>query len=319
MASAITLRKFRGHNGLHVLAVLVAGIYIRGWSRRRGRPGAPSAARHAGFFAGLLLIVVALATPIDTLGEHSFAMHQVQHLLLAGLGPLLFMVAAPQSLLLAGTPEPVQRLVGALLESGTARGFSHMFASPTGSVLFFTITLYFWHLPPVHNQAVLDTGTHYAMHVTMLLAGFLFFWRVFDPRPAPVGTTYGVRLAMAWFVTSVGVPLGAYLALKSRPLYSAYDFTGRPWGLSAMQDETLGGLIMWIPGGVVYALALLIVIRLWNAREERTDRWRRRGLPARPEGAAGTGNRSLVLGLTAIVATVFAAVIAVAALNLVVH
>ena len=302
-----------------LLGFAVAAVYVAGWWKRRGRSGAPSPLRHASFFAGLATILSALLTPLDTLGEHSFAMHQVQHLLLAGVGPLLFMLATPQNLLVAGTPEVCRAaLLAPLLRSGTAHGLARMIGSPTASVVLLVSTIYFWHIPSVHNFSVIDSPTHYAMHVTMLLAGFVFFWRVFDPRPAPLGASYGVRITMGWFATSAGMPLGAYLALKSRALYPAYDWTGRPWGLNALQDETLGGLIMWIPGGVVYALVLLIVIRLWSAREERSELLRRRGFAPDSGRSLRSRNRALVLGLSAVVFVVFASVIAIGSLNLII-
>lgn len=299
-----------------LLGCLVALVYAAGWWKRRERSGTPSAWRHASFFAGLAAMLAALVTPLDTLGEHSFAMHQVQHLLLAGVGPLLFTLAAPQQLLVAGTPEALRgALLAPLMASGTVRILAHVFMSSTGSVLLLVATLYFWHIPSMHNLAVLDSPVHYAMHMTMLVTGLIFFWRVFDPRPMPLGASYGVRLAMGLFATSAGVPLGAYLALKSRPLYGAYDWTGRPWGLNALQDETLGGLIMWIPGGIVYALVLLIVIRLWSAREDRSELLRRRGLEPHSERSPQSGNRAVVLGLCAIVFVMFTSVIALASLN----
>lgn len=301
------------------LGLLVAALYLAGWWKRCDRSGAPSRWRHASFFAGLAGMLAALVTPLDTLGEHSFAMHQVQHLLLAGVGPLLFMLAAPQNLLAAGTPEAFRgALLAPLMRSGTAHLFVRVFTGPTAAVLLLVATIYFWHIPSVHNISVLDSPTHYAMHVTMLLSGLIFFWRVFDPRPAPLGASYAVRLSMGLFATSASVPLGAYLALKSRPLYMAYDWTGRPWGLNALQDETLGGLIMWIPGGVVYGLVLLIVIRQWSAREERWELLRRRGLETDTARSPRSGNRAVALGLCAIVFVVFASVIAVASLNLII-
>lgn len=301
------------------LGFLVTAVYFAGWWKRRDRSGAPSPWRHASFFAGLAAMLAALVTPLDTLGEHSFAMHQVQHLLLAGVGPLLFMLATPQNLLVAGTPEAFRgALLAPLMKSATARFLVRIFTGPTAAVLLLVATLYLWHIPSVHNLAVLDAPTHYAMHVTMLLTGLIFFWRVFDPRPAPLGASYGVRLSMGLFATSAGVPLGAYLALKSRPLYMAYESTGRPWGLNALQDETLGGLIMWIPGGVVYALVLLIVIRLWSAREERWELLRRRGLETDSARSPRSGNGAVALGLCAIVFVVFTSVIVLASLNLII-
>lgn len=175
-------------------------------------------------------LLAALQSPVDTLAEHSFAMHQVQHLLLRGVGPMLIFLAAPQALLAAGLPQALrEHVLGPLLSSRGVRTLFGLFAHPAAATLWLLAVPVFWHLPEYHDRSVLDDATHYVMHVTMLLSALFFFWRVFDPRPAPIGASYGTRVVMCWAAIAGTIPLGAYLTLKSTSLYAAYDQNGRTW------------------------------------------------------------------------------------------
>ncbi len=302
---------------------LAAGFYVAGILRQPGRAGAAAWRRHASFFGGLIAILVAVQSPLDTLAQHSFAMHQVQHLLLYALGPLLIMLAAPQALLVSGMPVFLQRgLVAPLMRSRVVRGVFGLLAQPAVATVLFVGSLWFWQLPRLHDLTLLDEPLHYLMHMSMLFTGLVFFWRVLDPRPSPQGAGYGTRIVMVTAAIAGTLPLGAYLALKSQVLYPAYDWFGRIWGLSALMDESQGGLIIWLPSGAICALAILIVLRMWGDREATSDERRRRGLyGARHDGESVHGtnrgrNRSLAMKLFAVSAFAFTGLIVVVSIGL---
>ena len=296
---------------------LAAAFYVAGWAGRRGRTAPVSAWRHASFFAGLAALLAALQSPLDVLAEHSFTMHQVQHLFLRALGPMLLLLAAPQTLLVAGMPEALRgRVLAPLLAARFVKAVFGFFAHPLIATLLFLAVPVFWQLPQYHNLSLLDDPLHYVMHVTMLVSGLFFFWRVLDPRPAPLGTGYGTRIVMSWGAIAGNIPLGAYIALKSSVLYPAYDVNGRLW-FSPLMDEQLGGFVIWIPGSMMFVVLLLIVIRIWGAREDRLDGLRRRGIALRSPSlsAQSAANRRLALRLGAIAVVVGAAVAAIAILQ----
>ena len=301
-----------------LLPVFVAGmLYVAGLVRRRDRSGV-TAWRHASFFGGLGALLIALQSPLDALAEHSFTMHQLQHLFLRSIGPMLLLLAAPQALLIAGMPEALrERVLRPLLTSrliGMVFGF---FAHPLVATLLLLGVPLFWHLPQYHNLSVLDAPVHYVMHVTMLVSGLFFFWRVLDPRPAPFGAGYGTRIVMSWAAIAGNIPFGAYIALKTPVLYPAYDVKGRLWDLAALADEQLGGFVIWIPGSMMFVVLLLLVIRMWGARENRLDALWRRGIASRsaPLSEQAAANRRLAQRLAAIAAVVGAGVVAVAILQ----
>jgi len=182
-----------------LVTLLVAVLYGVGLWRSRNKQQATRRWHGVSFYAGLAAMFLALQSPIDTFSEHVFALHQVQHLLLHSLGPMLLMLAAPQGLLIAGIPEWLRRYVLApVISSRAVRATFGFVSRPAVATLLFVGTLYFWQIPRYHDLAVLNDAVHYSMHVTMLAAGLVFFWRVFDPRPAPLGTRYLVRATMLW-------------------------------------------------------------------------------------------------------------------------
>ncbi len=309
--------------------LLVAGLYAAGLWRRRHKTDPVRVWRHAAFFAGLAAIFLALQSPIDPMAERVFVMHQVQHLLLRMIGPMLLFLAAPQGLLVAGTPDWAQRrIVTPVITNSVVRGSVGVLAHPVTVTGLFIGTLYFWQIPKFHNMALLNDYMHYLMHVSMLLPGLLFFWRVFDTRPAPQGTRYGVRLMMLWVMILSNIVIGSYLAFKPLVLYSAYAQLGRLWDLSALSDETLGGAFIWIPSSMMGLLAILIVVHMWGRHETKEEQRRSMMLRRRGYGhneppmtaaeliqGAAAKNREMALGLTVFVIAVFTTAIAIGVIS----
>jgi putative membrane protein len=261
--------------------VIVAAIYGAGLWKQRRKQHAAASWPHVAFFSGLAAVFLALQSPLDALADRSFFMHQLQHLLLQTAGPMLLMLAAPQAILVAGVPAALRRgVLGPILASRPVRGAFGFLARPWIAALLLVASLYAWHWPPYHDLAVLDDTVHYFMHFSMLAAGLFFFFAVFDPRPAPLGARYGTRINILWAAMTANVILGASLALKDTALYAAYEQIGRLWELSALEDEQLGALIMWIPGSAACVPAFMVLLRMWSSQEARLEERRRRGIPA---------------------------------------
>ena len=285
--------------------VLVLAVYAAGLIRR---PGSFEAApwRHAAFFWGMVFTVMSLVSPIDAFADRLFWMHQIQHMLIRVIGPMLIALSQPQSTLIAGLPLWLKRKgLTPIVGAGPIQAVFAGLTQPLAVTVLFIVSLYAWQWPPVHNLAIVNEDVHDTMHFTMLAAGLLFFWRVFDHRPAPKGTRYGVRLMMLWAAVLSNIPIGAYTAFKTRELYPAYDIEGRLFHWSAMADERLGGFIMWAPSSMMMLLAILLVVHAWGREEERQDA---RVAPTAPVMAEAMlaqqrpKNNALALGLVAFVA-----------------
>ncbi len=287
----------------------VAAVYVAGWrGPAAARDGRREGLRHLAFFAGLAALFLALESPIEPISDHLFVIHQVEHMLLRTAAPMLLMLAAPQAALIRGLPGGVRRRVLApALASRTVRALG-VLGQPAVATILFVATTYFWMIPRFHDIAILNERVHWLWHLSLLVSGLIFFWRILDPRPAPLGASLGVRLFMFWFASMGNILLGSYLSFKGVVLYHAYDQVGRLWGLAPGTDEHYGGLTMWIPGSMMFAATAMLMIYRWAQQEDRSLA-RRMAAGGQVSGAEfrvrrQAANRKMAAGLVAFVATV---------------
>ncbi|MGQ0655247.1 MAG: cytochrome c oxidase assembly protein [Betaproteobacteria bacterium] len=285
------------------------------WLHTRGARQA-SAWQQAAFIGGSALLFLALQSPLDTLADESFAAHQFQHLAIHALAPMLIALSAPAAPLLAGMPAALRRsLYLSIASSGAVRPAFAFLSTPVVAAAHFIAAMLFWLLPAIQETALQDRTVHDAMHFSMLLAGMFFYFCVFDSRPPPAGSAYGARVFALLSALLVNIPLGAYLSYKETLLYPAYG-TGERLGLEAIVDERVGGLIQYVPGSMMFVIAVLLVLAAWRRRDARLDAWRKRGF-ARSDSQATAADpaelarRNTRLGLTlaGICAFMFAAAI----------
>lgn len=247
-----------------LLALMAASalFYARGawrlWAQAGwGRGIAPRAV--ASFACGWLALLVALVSPLDALGGLLFSVHMVQH-------ELLMVVAAP--LLVLG--RPLAAWTWAFDASGRrriARAVSARWLAATWSSLtepamawsLHALALWLWHVPVLFDAAIRHEGWHVLQHGSFLASALLFWWTVLgtDPR-ATRGAGWTV---LSLFTTMVHTALlGALLSLSPTPWYAAYASSTAALGLAALEDQQLGGLIMWVPTGLAYLIAALALL-----------------------------------------------------------
>jgi putative membrane protein len=280
--------------------LLVALLYALGLRRPQHSFAQPSRAwRHVAFFAGLAVLYLVLQSPFDAIADRLFLAHQLQHMMLSMAVPMLVVLSAPQPSLLRGLPEVVRRkLSGPLFGSRFFRLLS-LFAHPAVATPLYIGANYFWMVPHFHDLALRHERIHDLLHGSLLLTGLLFFWRLLDPRPYPVGPSLGTRLFMFWLAAIADILLGSFLAFKGVVLYHAYGPSPHLFGIAALDDERYGGLTMWIPGAGMLAVATMLTIRNFALEEERRERRR----PAAVTNAADflaarrAANRKMALGL----------------------
>ncbi len=245
--------------------LLVCLLYGLGAWRRQAPLTTAQLWRHASFAAGMAGLWLTFASPLDGMAVHLYLMQQVQDAVLLILVPILLVVATPWATLNAGLP--------VLLRPDALPAFIRVifavFRSATVATALFIAAVFVWQYPPYHDAAILDAPLRAAMHASMLAAALLFWSRIFDPAPAPIGLSYPRRVMMLWIVTLSHVGLGAYLTLKMTILYPAYDITGRLFGISPLTDEATGGFIIWVPIALLCLAAAIMVIHMWGLYEER--------------------------------------------------
>lgn len=311
-----------------ITILILAVIYAVGIVRRSHRVDRSRAWRHVSFFVGLGAIFLSLQSPIDPIGERLFFVHQIQHLLLRMMGPMFIALAWPAGVLTAGTPKLLRRyLLAPVVSNRAMRAVFHAASRPVPATALFIGSLYFWQIPGYHNLGVADDTVHYVMHVSMFGAGLVFWLAVFGRRAAPYGIRHGVRLLMLVIAILSNIVLGSFIALKIRVLYSVYDVLGRPYGFSALNDEQIGGIIIWIPSSMMCLFGVFVVIEMYGRLERRLELKRIRWSPSNSAaflypttGAeliarAGPRNRTMAAGFVAFTISIFAAAIFIGVLS----
>ncbi|MBV9324483.1 MAG: cytochrome c oxidase assembly protein [Chloroflexi bacterium] len=238
---------------------LAAVLYARGWRylRRRGSQRATTGAAVC-FGVGLVLILLALVSPIGTYDSDLFSLHMTEHLLLtAGAAPLL-LLGRPLVPLLWGLPDQERRGASRLLRPrGTLFRVGSGLARPSVAVTLFVTSFALWHVPFMYDAAQGQSVVHYAEHTLFFLTALLFWWPVIHPGGGR--RTLGKIAAIGYVSIPMleGTLIGALLTFAQRPFYATYLVAPRLTGLSPLDDQQLAGLIMWIPGGMVYGAAIL--------------------------------------------------------------
>jgi putative membrane protein len=242
----------------------VAGLlYGMGWRRlyaRADRGAAVLNRRAALFSAGWLVLAFALVSPLHEAGERSFAAHMFEHeLLMLAAAPLLAL-SRPLTAMLWAFPLGTRRALGKATHWRPVSAIWETLTGPVTATLLQSAALWLWHMPALFDRALASTGWHAAQHLSFLITSLLFWTAMFDTRKRPDGI--GVA-ALCLFATSItSGALGALMAFSQSPWYRAYAELGiAPFGLSPVEDQQLAGLLMWVPGGLVHAVAALILVR----------------------------------------------------------
>ncbi len=258
-----------------VLSTLML-LYGAGWVRLRRKGGRLATyGRLVAYFSGLFLIGIALMSPVETLAGQLFFMHMIQHLLLIMLVPPLLMLANPFPFAIWGLPAGPRRVAGGWLSRLMHRDSSFRRAlrqvSGPGTIwLLYVILLVAWHDPNAYNAALRIDWVHDLEHFSFLLPALASWWLITGAAPhiqKPLAG--GVRIAYVIAAIPPAMLLGIALAFSTQPAYTYYLTVPRPWGLSVLQDQMLGGVLMWVPGSMMYIIAVLILTARWLDREEK--------------------------------------------------
>jgi putative membrane protein len=241
--------------------LLLAGfLYCRGLRRAWRRAGRGRGVRRAealAFGAGLAVLALMVALPLHAWGRLRFAPHMLEHELLTVLAAPLLAAGRPGVPHLLALPLSWRRLVGGWIVNSARRLWQPLFRPGVAWALH-GAALWLWHAPALFEAALESEAVHYLQHLTLLVTALLF-WASLLPRR--VDAKIRVVAVFSLFATSMhSTLLGALLTLSPTVWYASYAGAAAPGGLSALEDQQIAGLIMWVPAGLVYlavALALL--------------------------------------------------------------
>jgi putative membrane protein len=243
---------------------LAAAVHVMGRRRlkKRGSAHLVNPWRSAAYFTGLAVLGIALMSPIDVLSGQFFYMHMIQHLLLVMIAAPLLWLADPMPIMMWGLPRGLRTEVGRWLRPDAS--FRHVVQSLTkpGLVwLYFVAFLVGWHDPGAYVAALQHELVHDLEHITFFVTALLFWWHVIGSAPhIHRRLSPGLRIGYALSVVPATALTGIAIALSNEPIYDYYTKVPRLGEMSVMQDQMLGGVIMWIPGSMMYIVAALILI-----------------------------------------------------------
>lgn len=249
------------HLEVVIAAALLAGAYTAAWraAHERVQP-----ARVAAFVAASVALVGALNGPIHDLAEQAlFSAHMVQHLILT-------LVIPP--LLLAGTPAfMADALLAPLLARPATRFVAQTITRPLVALGAWTVALFVWHLPGPYAAALGSHAVHFVQHAVLVSTALLAWWPVASPSRRLPALPYAAQIL---YLFAFGMPMTIVAAMitgAEHVLYPFYDTVPGVTSLTPLEDQRLGGVLMWVPAGVVPLVAFTTVFFRWAAAEAESE------------------------------------------------
>ena len=238
------------------LPLLVAlGWWVRQvWRSRAERFALSGALPSLCFGCGLLVLAVALVSPLCRIAATLASAHMVQHALLVAIAPPLLVIGVPTVFAEIRLP----RQLRGFLDPYAWRGVGPLFAS----TVLYGLLIWAWHVPAFYQGALLNIATHLFLYATLLGAGLWFWAEVLYAERRGDGLVGASVFAL--FVTLLHTAgLGVLLTLSRRPWYPLMAQDGALWGLTPLEDQQLAGVLMWVPMGMIYLAAALVLVARW--------------------------------------------------------
>jgi putative membrane protein len=250
-------------------AVYAAGV-VRLWrSAGYGRGVRPIDA--LAFALGWLALVLAVSPPLDEWSEQWLAAHMVQHELLMVVAAPLFAVGAPLIGVLWAMPSGLRHTVVDTVQRTPLPIVWRTFTAPSTGFILYGLALWIWHVPALYDGALEHEAVHAIQHLCFFATAALLWWGIVHGRQGRMG--YGAAVVYL-FVTALhsGV-LGALLTVSPRVLYAPY-LAHHPAGLTALEDQQLAGLLMWVPGGLAFVAGAVFLLAAWLRQADRLSRFK---------------------------------------------
>lgn len=242
--------------GLAALYERGARVAARADDGKSAAAAAPRRHHRVCYYTGLATMFLALNGWLHDLSDtYLFSAHMVQHLLLA-------FVIAP--LMIMGTTGPMLR--PALRVPGV-EPVARWLTRPTRSFAIFNVVVAGWHLPPLYNYALAHHPIHILQHLMFLAASVIMWWPILSPLPELPRLSYPGQMLYLFLMSIPMAIVSVYIAYSDSLLYPFYAAAPRVWGITPMDDQLIGGLIMWIPGGLYFYAVISVIFFRWQQRD----------------------------------------------------
>jgi putative membrane protein len=254
---------------------------VAGIGRRSGRRTRPHRAGY--FYAGLMVLFVALVSPVDGYADRLLSVHMVQHLLLTLVAPPLLLLGAPVTLALQASSGRFRKAV--LLPVLRSRGIK-LLTHPAVGWIVFAAVLWGSHYSPLYEAALTSRSLHLLEHAAYVGSALLFWWPVVGADPSPTRLSPPARLLYLFLAMPQMTFLGLAIYGSDRVLYPHYLVTSASLGTSALSDQHLAGALMWTSGMFLLVPALGFILMNWLDREDRVAERMDRSLSPAPRATS---------------------------------
>ncbi len=211
------------------------------------------------FYSGLVAIFLSLNGWLHDLSDwYLFSAHMVQHLILTLLVP---------PLLIAGTPGWMLRPA---LRYRSVAAVARVMTNAKVCFAAFSVVLAAWHVPALYNTAMANHNVHITQHLMFMVAAVMLWWPILSPLPELPRLAYPMQMLYLFLATLPMSVVAVYITYSSNLLYPAYAAAPRILGILPLEDQLIGGLLMWIPGGLLFFAVISVIFFRWQQRGEDT-------------------------------------------------
>ncbi|MGI4813640.1 MAG: cytochrome c oxidase assembly protein [Janthinobacterium lividum] len=242
-------------------------LYLVGYLRLRQRSHVARRLRSwqlVAFLGGWTALLIALDSPLDALGAALFSAHMVQHEVMMLIAAPLLVVGRPLAVWLWALPQSMRHAAGQATRTRPVRMIWRTLTQPLVAWWLHAAALWGWHTPMLFEAALAHSAIHTLQHASFMLSALLFWWTIFG-QPARDDRNGHAMLSLFTTMAHTGA-LGALLTLAPGLWYPSYVEPTSALGFDPLQDQQLGGLVMWVPGGLAYLVGGLIVGARWLMR-----------------------------------------------------
>lgn len=218
------------------------------------------------FAGGWFALFIALVSPVHAWGRVLFSAHMTQHEILMLVAAPLLVLGRPLVGFMWALPVRWSRRIGNLGKVTWFQSSWRFLTTPLVAWIVHAIALWMWHVPVLFDAVLHSEWVHTAQHLSFLLSALLFWWALIHAPRGLMG--YGAAVLYVFTTSLHSGLLGALLTFSSSLWYQSYANTTQSWSLTPLEDQQLGGLIMWIPAGLVYVVAGLALFAGWLRESE---------------------------------------------------
>lgn len=249
-----------------VIVLLLLSAFLYGKGLADSRFAAAPRARRWAFASGWLFLLISQISPLHQLGATLFSAHMTQHELLMLVAAPLLVFSRPLPTFLWALPLHARSELGELAKRPW---FAHTWQAITQPLVAWTvhaIALWVWHIPTLYEATLHSEFVHALQHASFLITALLFWWALMHEQRM---RNYGASVAYIFTTAVHNGALGGLMTFASNVWYPAYAGRAEAWGFTPLEDQQLGGLIMWVPSGLVFLAIGLWLFWQWMQESER--------------------------------------------------